>query len=154
MLGKLGRKLIEIGSRGYIVSIIVTSIVVGAESCKNKAACVFEEGCGGGGAGGGVPWTPGGSGVYCGPEGEETECPADKCHKNIRCTENGLECTGDWIDGYQDLNGCTIDECDPETGEITHTELTADDIDDGDECTLDTCYPGGGIVHQDICGGA
>lgn len=148
---RLLRSLIALGSRLSFVSIVSLSVFV-AESCENGAACA-EETCGEGG-GGGATWTPGGSGVFCGPDGEKFECPANKCHENIRCSEFGYECTGDWVEGYQDHNACTIDECDPDTGEITHTELTAEDIDDGDDCTLDTCYPGGGVVHQDICGGA
>lgn len=136
--------LVRVGSRGYVVSILLTSIVVGMEQCGREQMCVDGEGCGEGG---------GGSGVYCGPEGEETECPADACRTGLRCSENGLECTGDWIDGWEDNNACTVDNCDSETGEITHREYTPEELDDGDPCTGDYCWTTEGIVHQDICGG-
>jgi hypothetical protein len=140
------RSLISLGSRLSVVSVLLTSVVVGMESCQNQEECLFEDGCGEGGGGG----EPGGSGVFCGGK----ECPASKCLTNIRCGEDGIVCAGDAIDGWQDLNACTIDTCDPLTGIVTHDELSAEDIDDGDECTMDYCDPAGGAMHQDICGGA
>lgn len=145
MFQSLDRLIVSFGSRLSIVSIVTLSIFV-AESCRNDATCAFEgdDGCGAGGG------SAGGSGVFCG----ETECPATACMTNIRCSENGLECTGDKLDGIEDYNACTVDICDPATGEIQHQPYTTEDIDDGDECTADYCWMTEGIVHQDICGGA
>lgn len=153
MVQRLLRSLIVLGSRLSIVSIVSLSVFV-AESCRNSGACAFEDEdlCGDGGAGGGA-WAPGGSGVYCGPEGQEVECPADACRMNIRCTENG-ECTGDRVDGWEDFNACTVDACDPETGESTHTPIPPSEMDDGDDCTEDYCWATEGVVHQNICEGA
>lgn len=99
---------------------------------------------GGGGAG---LWAPvRGSGVICGGK----ECPADKCRTNIRCTEYD-ECTGDRAAGWEDFDACTVDVCDPETGESTHTPIPKSEWDDGDPCTEDFCWSTEGVVHQNIC---
>ncbi len=51
-----------------------------------------------------------------------------------------------------DGDACTLDECDPDTGEVTHTPL---ECDDGDLCTADSCDPVIGCTFVPVdCSGA
>lgn len=148
MVQRLLRPLIVLGSRTYLLSIILTSIVVGMESCKNDLTC--EDDCGGSGGGGGVGLAGpgGGSGVECGGK----ECPSNACAKQgtIYCTEDNV-CAGEKVDGINDGNACTVDSCDSETGVITHRPVTVEEMDDGNACTVDECNPGIGITHTKTC---
>jgi hypothetical protein len=44
-----------------------------------------------------------------------------------------------------DSDACTVDACDPRTGDVTHRPV---DTDDGDDCTFDSCDPQTGVAHQ------
>jgi len=46
-----------------------------------------------------------------------------------------------------DDNVCTIDSCDPATGQIKNTPI---DLNDGNECTIDSCDPSTGPSHTSI----
>lgn len=140
MRRKLGRALIDIGSRGYVLSVILTSLVVGLKTCKGEAACVFEEGCGGGG--GEDP------GVTCGFD-VCAEVLAGSCAETFECDEND-QCRGATeIPGRDDGNLCTRDVCDG--GAWKHVPLTAEELDDGNPCTIDECDPTAGPIHTNKC---
>ncbi|MCP3979690.1 MAG: hypothetical protein GY716_10245, partial [bacterium] len=49
------------------------------------------------------------------------------------CTNTPVDC--------DDNNACTLDSCDPTTGECVHEPIVCDD---GDECTVDSCDPATG----------
>ncbi len=86
-------------------------------------------------------------------------CTLDECIDGIcRSTLNynvETECC-DPIDGgrtvIEDENVCTIDQCNPESGLVTHTPApTTTPCDDGKECTvLDLCDPAGRCLGTDI----
>jgi hypothetical protein len=67
---------------------------------------------------GGDLWYPHRDGVVCG----ESVCPMTKCHANVRCAPNGIECIWEPVNGLDDSNHCTRDYCDPETGTVWHVQ--------------------------------
>ncbi len=60
--------------------------------------------------------------------------------------QNGEVTTASIMSGppVDDGNPCTIDACDPVTGDITHLPLH---VDDGNPCTQDGCDPVSGVYH-------
>jgi N-acetylneuraminic acid mutarotase len=98
---------------------------------------------------------------------------------------NGLEvcragaCVPGSLPVLDDGNVCTVDGCDPATGNVTHNPAldgtACDDatvcngheacqsgscqagtpiaVDDGNPCTADSCSPTGGVIHQSVASG-
>ncbi len=124
------RFLIRCGSRAYFVAGLVTSLVMFGRGCE--AECDNCE--------------PDLEPLVC----EQETCPITKCILNQRCSEFG-SCLGDPIDGWEDANACTVDICDPETGEVSHEPPV---LDDGNDCTSDYCDTTKGVIHEDLCGDA
>ena len=126
----------DLGSRLSVVS-IVSLIVVLASNCGAETGETGE-----GGAGGEDP------GVTCGYD-VCSEVLADTCAETYECSENN-KCRGATEKpGREDGNMCTHDICDD--GEWTHVPITAEEMDDGDPCTIDECSPVGGIQHINKC---
>ena len=66
------------------------------------------------------------------------------CDDGLPCTSDTVcvqgECTGGTELACDDLNPCTEDSCDPDTGDCVFRARDGEDCDDGDPCTLDdTC---------------
>ncbi|MBI4701946.1 MAG: carboxypeptidase regulatory-like domain-containing protein, partial [Deltaproteobacteria bacterium] len=125
----------------------------------------------------------------CGPEtaishvpvAEGTPCPdADKCNGEETCDAQGA-CQPGVPVLVDDQNPCTIDTCDPPTGQVSHTPApkgtlcpdgdvcNGDEscngagvcaagtplvVDDGNPCTIDACDPVTGVAHSPAPPGA
>ncbi|MBI3205013.1 MAG: hypothetical protein HYZ29_25980, partial [Myxococcales bacterium] len=156
-------------------------------SCDDEDPCTTGEACSAGSCGGGSP-TPVSDGNpctadACSPMGGVTHTPvtagtacsdADLCNGDELCNASGTCQPGTPV-ATSDGNPCTLDQCDPFTGSVTHpaapagTPCNADActigalcdaggacqggtpvlVDDGDPCTVDTCDPIGGPVHSE-----
>ncbi|MFO7181342.1 MAG: MYXO-CTERM sorting domain-containing protein, partial [Pseudomonadota bacterium] len=75
-------------------------------------------------------------------EPEGTPCVQEnKCLVNTTCSAEG-ECTSDVEKDCDDNNPCTVDSCDPDVG-CVHEPLDGDECNDGNACTLeDRCVEG------------
>ncbi|MCC6897656.1 MAG: carboxypeptidase regulatory-like domain-containing protein, partial [Polyangiaceae bacterium] len=148
-------------------------------SCDDENPCTTGEACSAGSCGGGSP-TPVSDGNpctadACSPTGGVTHTPvtagtpcsdADLCNGDEICNASGTCQPGTPV-ATSDGNPCTLDQCNPLTGSVTHpaapagTPCNADActigalcdaggacqggtpvlVDDGDPCTVDTCDP-------------
>lgn len=143
--------LIGLGSR-FVIAAEVASLVLLLEKCS-QAPCVSEEsGCGSGGVGGGVDQTE----CNDGPCGEVF---AGQCAVAFGCYPQWDEANKNDYDqcfvwestpGEDDKNACTHDVC--ENDEWVHTPFSAEEIDDGDPCTIDECDSTIGVYHVQSCG--
>ena len=71
---------------------------------------------------------------------------ASACQSEPTCDDRG-ECVAGQPLGIDDGNPCTVDSCDPTRGAI-HDPVA---IDDGDACTTDACEPNTGeITHEPV----
>jgi hypothetical protein len=75
---------------------------------------------------------------------------AQQCDDGLQCTtgdtcELGV-CKGQTVACPDDGNPCTIEQCDPDSGNCV---TTARDCDDLDPCTTDSCNPSSGCVYAD-----
>lgn len=106
------------------------------------------------------------------PKAAGTGCAdADRCDGAELCDGAGTCVAGTPVE-VSDGDACTIDACDPATGEPSHTAVSTDDgdactidtcdpatgetsheraaIDDGDACTIDACDPATGVSHTAV----
>ncbi|MEC9071356.1 MAG: hypothetical protein VX938_03215, partial [Myxococcota bacterium] len=109
-----------------------TPVVCEVPLCASSSSCEPGEGC--------VPvWSP--AGVGC-------DNP-DACTTGGVCTESH-ECEGEVAVDCDDLNPCTDDTCDSETGECAHS-FNLNPCEDGDDGTCDDVCLGGVCVGGDAC---
>lgn len=123
--------LARLGSRSYFVAGLVTSLVMFGRGC-DVAECDNCE--------------PDPEPLVC----EQETCPVSPCMLNVRCSDTG-SCQWDTPPGLEDANACTVDICDPETGEVSHEPPV---LDDENDCTSDYCDSVKGVIHEDLCGDA
>jgi hypothetical protein len=96
----------------------------------------------------------GGSGGDGGSGGSSATCSVDDdCLSANRCAnlahcDNGV-CVSAGPVVVDDGDACTVDSCDPTTGEVSHEPAL---LDDGDACTVDSCDAATGVQHQPIAG--
>jgi hypothetical protein len=67
----------------------------------------------------------------------------DKCSTGGICQADGT-CTGGTPKNCDDNNPCTIDTCNPQTGQCVHTPKSCND---NNPCTIDSCDPELGCIH-------
>jgi hypothetical protein len=89
-------------------------------------------------------WT---SGVSHTPVATGTACGGDICSGGGTCNGSGA-CVGSAPVPTDDQNSCTVDFCDPNTGEVTHFPEVA-----GTACSMDACTSGATCSGAGQCGG-
>jgi hypothetical protein len=122
-----------------------------AQGPIDEAFCDSDEPCfaaGVGGAGGGV--TTGGTDPGFSCKSWEGPCAAilNSCITVFGCTEDD-QCIA-LEQKPKHNNKCEHAQC--VDGDWKYTPFTADDIDDGDPCTIDECDPVVGLNHVNTCG--
>ena len=75
---------------------------------------------------------------------------ANLCATNVTCNDRHICAGGDPLPEIDDSNECTVDTCDPSTGAITHD---AEQVvcDDGNPYTVDSCDPTSGCQNRFDC---
>lgn len=99
--------------------------------------------------------------AFCDSDEECFAQPAAVVCGGVRCDVTNV-CYTDWYceagecraagyaDDFDDGNLCTVETCDPLKGWKHHTP-TAQEMDDGDVCTVDECDPAQGVTHNNTC---
>jgi hypothetical protein len=167
---------------------VAHSPVSAGTSCADADLCNGEETCDGSGAcvAGTPPVVDDGNpctadrcdpttGIVHSPVSAGTSCSdGNLCNGDETCDAAGT-CAAGTPMTLDDGNPCTTDSCEPATGAVSHTPVTAGtscaddnpcngeetcdsaavcmpgtplDVDDGDPCTIDTCEPDVGPVHR------
>ncbi len=95
--------------------------------------------------------TASGTGANGSPASAEASATVTTCDDNDLCTVDTCDpLTGECVytpKDCDDSDACTTDSCDPLTGDCVHTAI---DCDDSDACTTDTCDPATGCVHTPV----
>lgn len=131
--------------------VIFFACAVAAMSCSAKGRTSDPRGAAGASGAAGAGGAAGSAGVAGAPVDAGGDAWCTGLHDNNPCTIDECDPNTGHVSHIplpmDDSDACTVDACNPATAEITHTPLPA--IDDSNACTIDSCDPLTGIIKHE-----